>query len=636
MEARGRVITFYAYKGGTGRSMAVANTAYLLSRRADVRKGVLMIDWDLDAPGLHWFFATNAAGVGEDRFSLKHDGVVELFGAIRDQIPSGGEEPISEEATEHIVRQIDLKRFIVDTGVPKVHLMPAGRFGGDYSRAVGLFDWRGLFKYAPSAIRNFAETVAEKYDYVLIDSRTGLNDISGICTALLPDHLVIVFTPNRQSLVGGIEAAEHAVAYRRESEDIRPLTVYPLPSRVEMSEPDLAEKWRFGDTFGLEDIKGYQARFEALFRDTYSLPSCDLKNYFDEVQIQHVPRYSYGEEIAAQHERGTRLSLSRSYATFADILIKGEPPWEVPRTIQEGAALVSDARPSEAKVQAAKDYLAEDRFRLKLEDLIAGEVKGVLAELSRLPIQGAATVGAFADRLHAYETATNDLLLLEALLGYWGVGEQRKVLVLGPRRIYEQVEPTSGLTLYLAARAYPALLLLYCGGIAAIAGGRFENLRDLMLFPVNKYHGDPDSRTTFVVAVSDTILELERMNLFKELPGLARRHTPKSDYLYSVIKPLLSDLLLAGSDFDQAFDRFEVLYALEYCNQKARGESPHFWGPIGRFGWKRAAFNEVIKEAESQRQEWEPIRSGLFDSSFARFRVVSSGFADILRHVNMF
>ena len=49
----GQVITFYSYKGGTGRSMLVANTAWLL---ASVGKRVLLMDWDLEAPGLHRYF----------------------------------------------------------------------------------------------------------------------------------------------------------------------------------------------------------------------------------------------------------------------------------------------------------------------------------------------------------------------------------------------------------------------------------------------------------------------------------------------------------------------------------------------------------------------------------------------------
>ena len=47
------IITFYSYKGGTGRSMALANVAWIL---ASAGKRVLTIDWDLEAPGLHRYF----------------------------------------------------------------------------------------------------------------------------------------------------------------------------------------------------------------------------------------------------------------------------------------------------------------------------------------------------------------------------------------------------------------------------------------------------------------------------------------------------------------------------------------------------------------------------------------------------
>ena len=44
--------TFYSYKGGVGRTMAMANTAANLSLMGE---SVLMIDFDLEAPGLETF-----------------------------------------------------------------------------------------------------------------------------------------------------------------------------------------------------------------------------------------------------------------------------------------------------------------------------------------------------------------------------------------------------------------------------------------------------------------------------------------------------------------------------------------------------------------------------------------------------
>jgi len=49
----GRIITFYSYKGGTGRTMALANTAWILAANG---ARVLAVDWDLEAPGLHRFY----------------------------------------------------------------------------------------------------------------------------------------------------------------------------------------------------------------------------------------------------------------------------------------------------------------------------------------------------------------------------------------------------------------------------------------------------------------------------------------------------------------------------------------------------------------------------------------------------
>ena len=43
------VTTFYSYKGGVGRTMALANVAALL---AEIGRRVLVVDFDLEAPGV--------------------------------------------------------------------------------------------------------------------------------------------------------------------------------------------------------------------------------------------------------------------------------------------------------------------------------------------------------------------------------------------------------------------------------------------------------------------------------------------------------------------------------------------------------------------------------------------------------
>ena len=45
----GIIYTFYSFKGGVGRTMALANVAALLAKWG---YSVLVVDWDLEAPGL--------------------------------------------------------------------------------------------------------------------------------------------------------------------------------------------------------------------------------------------------------------------------------------------------------------------------------------------------------------------------------------------------------------------------------------------------------------------------------------------------------------------------------------------------------------------------------------------------------
>ncbi|HLM42734.1 MAG TPA: AAA family ATPase, partial [Myxococcaceae bacterium] len=52
----GEIISFYSYKGGVGRSMALANVATLLAHRG---RRVLVVDFDLEAPGLHRYFLSS-------------------------------------------------------------------------------------------------------------------------------------------------------------------------------------------------------------------------------------------------------------------------------------------------------------------------------------------------------------------------------------------------------------------------------------------------------------------------------------------------------------------------------------------------------------------------------------------------
>jgi tetratricopeptide (TPR) repeat protein len=328
-EAVGRVITFYSYKGGTGRSMALANVASLLAReQSSIDHDVLVIDWDLEAPGLHRYFEP----FRKDSEKADRLGLIELFYELN-QAASNAEASgrvIDEQTADAILNVLNIDRFISSTSISGLSFMAAGRFDESYAARVTGFDWYGLYQRASALIPALAYRLAERYNWVLIDSRTGISDTSGICTMLMPEVLVVVFTPNLQSLTGLINLVREAATYRRGSDDVRPLIVFPLPSRIESARPMLLERWRYGSSEN--SVAGYQPEFERLFTDVYELGGCDLTEYFDEVQIQHAPDFAYGEQIAVLVEGSdTRLSLRRSYETFTQRLITLPGPWSDPK-----------------------------------------------------------------------------------------------------------------------------------------------------------------------------------------------------------------------------------------------------------------------------------------------------------------
>jgi len=71
---KGKIITFYSYKGGTGRTMSLANVASWLSMTT--KNKILMIDWDLEAPSLHRYFGKQSSEFNEQ------EGLINLFKSI--------------------------------------------------------------------------------------------------------------------------------------------------------------------------------------------------------------------------------------------------------------------------------------------------------------------------------------------------------------------------------------------------------------------------------------------------------------------------------------------------------------------------------------------------------------------------
>ena len=313
----GEIITFYSYKGGTGRSMALANTVAATAIR-EPKKRILMIDWDLEAPGLEHYFQKYIP----PSVILEKEGIFDFVKKANKELPKM---PYGEENKKKLTAFFKkLTGYLIPVNIhpdatKDLWLLKAGKATDSYSDDINTFKWDSFYNKIPSFFTLFAEYLSEHFDYVFIDARTGHTGIGGISTMLMPEKLVLVFTPNRQGLEGIVKVARKATNYRMNSGDLRPLLIYPLPSRVDERAVSLREEWR----------GTYERTFTDLFQDVYALPSSiSLAKYFDKVQIPHSSEYSYGEKIAVLEENATINSVSENYTIFAKQLLGSEKIWE--------------------------------------------------------------------------------------------------------------------------------------------------------------------------------------------------------------------------------------------------------------------------------------------------------------------
>jgi cellulose biosynthesis protein BcsQ len=263
------IVSFYSYKGGTGRTMALANIAVLL---ATAGRRVLVVDFDLEAPGIWRYYADFQRNL-ESRPGL----VDMLLAHIQ----------LSGSST------VDWRDYIttVRVGTEAIDLMTSGKLDSEYPARVLEFDWDVFFQNYNGGrfFEDLRKEWKKEYDFVLIDSRTGITDIGGICTIALPDMIVSVFVANNQNIDGTVDVLRRAQRGRQQlAYDRPPALVLPLLSRFDnRTELELVNEWlstasnRLGEFYSDWLPRGMDPRFA-----------------LERTKLPYIAYFGFGEKLA--------------------------------------------------------------------------------------------------------------------------------------------------------------------------------------------------------------------------------------------------------------------------------------------------------------------------------------------------
>ncbi|MDW5328218.1 FxSxx-COOH system tetratricopeptide repeat protein [Plantactinospora sp. KLBMP9567] len=306
-ERNGQVVTFYSFKGGTGRTMALANVAWILAANG---KKVLVADWDLESPGLHRFYhpfidLSVLVGTG---------GVIDMIRGFETQasakdgagVPKIRFLPAGWEAEFARVQHFAFSLNYTFPGGGSLDFLSAGRQNQDYAAGISGLDWDVFYDGLGGAafIDALREDMRRNYDYTLIDSRTGLSDVASICTIHLPDVLVDCFTLSDQGIEGAARVARD-VTKRYVNRRIR---VLPAPMRVDPAEQDKANA---GRALAMHRFAGLPA----------GLTEADRRDYWAEVEVPYVAYYAYEETLATF---GTDRAMLSAYERLTAAITEGQ------------------------------------------------------------------------------------------------------------------------------------------------------------------------------------------------------------------------------------------------------------------------------------------------------------------------
>lgn len=236
-------------------------------------------------------------------------------------------------------------------------------------------------------------------------------------------------------------------------------------------------------------------------------------------------------------------------------------------------------------IAIVKKYLSEDKYRIKLHDLISEEVQKVYNKLAsaKFDFNMDCNKENFQNRMKQYEIVIDRLMAILSIISYYDEGKNYYLICDVIEKLCKGVYK-EGCDEYINLQVYPAFLIFYAVGISAIAGKKYKTLSGILR-----------ELTYYDLEVNETkpiIEKLSRWYVFYKAEKLVPlnnadgRFTPVSDYIFQVIKDNLTSYLIDDDKLNKDFDIFEFIYALNFVDVIGDSLYGKICAPVGMYGRK--------------------------------------------------
>ena len=179
-----QVISFYSYKGGVGRTIALIETAYNL---ADAGKRVLLLDLDVEAPSLHNIFYDKV----NDEINGVQYGTIEYL--YRKVIQGSEDVRINDIFCSLQLKNVSGEIFVMPAlkSMNKDYVYQIERLQTQQIQEKDVF--REIFAYVQKELN---------VDIILIDTRAGFNQWGSLSLLTLSNQVIFIAYPNNENVEG--------------------------------------------------------------------------------------------------------------------------------------------------------------------------------------------------------------------------------------------------------------------------------------------------------------------------------------------------------------------------------------------------------------------------------------------------
>jgi hypothetical protein len=218
-------------------------------------------------------------------------------------------------------------------------------------------------------------------------------------------------------------------------------------------------------------------------------------------------------------------------------------------------------------VAQVKKYLAEDRYKIKLHDLIMQETETIISQITGPDYPVTYNPGEFvgthvADRVYKIESLCEVLMAMLATIGYWGNASHIDICIKAITRLGDVPWSGNGIADALRLRIYPAVLAQYAAGIGSVCNKKYKSTVSIISNP--EIRGHAYTKYLPLVAFDELV---SRNNVFNSILDYSRKNFPMSECLERALKGSMHHIVPNEDKYILAFDMYETLQSMDCAHR---------------------------------------------------------------------